>query len=136
MTGLRQFRKTTLTQVVFFNKSYVSLEALDIRDFATSDPRGFFKPTSRWGQCLMKFSAGLVSGILQSLADQLMTYSARGQLSETWVVSDFFDSLKKFQKLAGGSVGQVALIYGGAQAQHREAAKVIPYLGKNSRFVF
>jgi len=84
----------------------------------------------------MKFSAGLVSGILQSLADQLMTYSARGQLSETWVVSDFFDSLKKFQKLAGGSVGQVALIYGGAQAQHREAAKVIPYLGKNSRFVF
>ena len=43
------------------------------------------------------------------------------------VASDFFDSLKKFQKLAGDSVGQATLIYGGAQGQHRETAKVVPW---------
>ena len=48
VTGPRQSGKTTLTQVVFPNKPYISLEELDIRDFATSDPRGFFKPISRW----------------------------------------------------------------------------------------
>ncbi|MCH9639763.1 MAG: AAA family ATPase [Betaproteobacteria bacterium] len=41
MTGPRQSGKTTLTQIVFPNKHYVSLEELDMRDFATNDPRGF-----------------------------------------------------------------------------------------------
>ncbi len=109
-------------------------------------------------------------------ADQLTTHPARGQLFETWVVSellkfrfnnglssnlyfwrdsvgyevdilieqadkllpveiksgqtvaaDFFDGLKKFQKLASGSVGQATLIYGGAQEQKREIANVVPW---------
>lgn len=33
--------KTTLTQIVFSDKPYVSLEDLDTREFATHDPRGF-----------------------------------------------------------------------------------------------
>lgn len=41
MTGPRQSGKTTLCQTTFPNKLYVSLEALDIREFAQSDPRGF-----------------------------------------------------------------------------------------------
>jgi len=41
VTGPRQSGKTTLTQVVFPDKPYVSLEDLDIREFATNDPRGF-----------------------------------------------------------------------------------------------
>ncbi len=41
VTGPRQSGKTTLSQVAFPEKSYVSLEALDIREFARSDPRGF-----------------------------------------------------------------------------------------------
>ena len=41
VTGPRQSGKTTLCQMTFPNKPYVSLEALDTRDFAINDPRGF-----------------------------------------------------------------------------------------------
>jgi predicted AAA+ superfamily ATPase len=41
VTGPRQSGKTTLCQMAYPDKRYVSLEALDIRDFAASDPRGF-----------------------------------------------------------------------------------------------
>jgi predicted AAA+ superfamily ATPase len=41
VTGPRQSGKTTLCQMVFGEKAYVSLEAPDQRAYATSDPRGF-----------------------------------------------------------------------------------------------
>jgi predicted AAA+ superfamily ATPase len=41
VTGPRQSGKTTLCQMAYPDKRYVSLEALDIRDFARIDPRGF-----------------------------------------------------------------------------------------------
>ena len=41
ITGPRQSGKTTLSQMTFPSKSYVSLEDLDTRQFAESDPRGF-----------------------------------------------------------------------------------------------
>ena len=41
VTGPRQSGKTTLCRMTYPEKPYVSLEALDVRDFAGSDPRGF-----------------------------------------------------------------------------------------------
>lgn len=41
LTGPRQSGKTTLCRTLFPDKAYYSLEALDYRDFAASDPRGF-----------------------------------------------------------------------------------------------
>jgi len=41
VTGPRQSGKTTLTQTVFPDKPYVSLEEPDVREFAKQDPRGF-----------------------------------------------------------------------------------------------
>jgi hypothetical protein len=41
ITGPRQSGKTTLLKNVFPDKKYVSLEDPDIRQIATSDPRGF-----------------------------------------------------------------------------------------------
>lgn len=41
VTGPRQAGKTTRCQMAYPNRRYVSLEALDTRDFARSDPRGF-----------------------------------------------------------------------------------------------
>lgn len=41
LTGPRQSGKTTLCRGLFPNKPYLSLEALDTRDFAISDPRAF-----------------------------------------------------------------------------------------------
>ena len=41
VTGPRQSGKTTLCRKVFPNKTYVSLEAPDQREYASRDPRGF-----------------------------------------------------------------------------------------------
>lgn len=41
VTGPRQSGKTTLCRSCFPDYDYVTLEPLDVRDFATSDPRGF-----------------------------------------------------------------------------------------------
>ncbi len=41
ITGPRQSGKTTLSQAAFPEKPYVSLEDLDVREFAMTDPRGF-----------------------------------------------------------------------------------------------
>ena len=41
VTGPRQSGKTTLCRMVFPDKPYVSLEALDKREYAGNDPRGF-----------------------------------------------------------------------------------------------
>ncbi|MDA8165356.1 MAG: ATP-binding protein [Desulfobacteraceae bacterium] len=41
VTGPRQAGKTTLCRATFPDKAYVSLEALDSREFAQTDPRGF-----------------------------------------------------------------------------------------------
>ncbi len=43
VTGPRQSGKTTLCRKTFPDKPYVSLEPLDIRDYARRDPRGFLK---------------------------------------------------------------------------------------------
>ncbi len=41
LDGPRQSGKTTLTKAAFPDKAYVTLEPLDTRDFARTDPRGF-----------------------------------------------------------------------------------------------
>ena len=41
LTGPRQSGKTTLCRLLYPDKPYFNLEALDTRDFATHDPRGF-----------------------------------------------------------------------------------------------
>jgi len=41
VTGPRQSGKTTLCRMAYPNRRYVSLEALDVRDYARNDPRGF-----------------------------------------------------------------------------------------------
>ena len=46
VTGPRQSGKTTLCRMAFPELHYVSLEAMDIRDFAINDPRGFLSDYS------------------------------------------------------------------------------------------
>lgn len=57
LTGPRQSGKTTLTRACFPNKPYVNLEALDHREFANEDPRGF----------LAQFSEGAVLDEVQQV---------------------------------------------------------------------
>ncbi len=57
VTGPRQAGKTTLCRAIFPNKPYVSLESLDFRQFAQSDPRGF----------LMEYHQGAVLDEIQQV---------------------------------------------------------------------
>lgn len=61
VTGPRQSGKTTLCRMTFPNKPYVSLEALDIRDFASKDPRGF----------LAEYAEGAIIDEIQQAPDLL-----------------------------------------------------------------
>ena len=47
VTGPRQSGKSTLCRMTYPRHRYVSLEALDIRDFARNDPRGFLEEYSQ-----------------------------------------------------------------------------------------
>ncbi len=71
VTGPRQSGKTTLCRESFPHLAYVNLEALDQRDFAESDPRGFL---SQLGEGAIIDEVQHVPGLLsylQVLADQL-----------------------------------------------------------------
>ncbi|MBI2415540.1 MAG: ATP-binding protein [Candidatus Kerfeldbacteria bacterium] len=59
--GPRQSGKTTLVRKVFSNKPYVSLEDLDVREFAAIDPRGF----------LAQYQAGAIFDEIQRVPDLL-----------------------------------------------------------------
>jgi len=63
VTGPRQAGKTTLCRAIFPDKPYVSLESLDYREFAQSDPRGF----------LMEYRQGAVLDEIQQ-APGLVSY--------------------------------------------------------------
>jgi hypothetical protein len=70
VTGPRQAGKTTLCRATFPDKPYVSLESLDFREFAESDPRGFLAEY-RQGAILdeIQQASGLIS-YLQSEVDE------------------------------------------------------------------
>lgn len=61
ITGPRQSGKTTLTQMVFENHNYVSLEDPDEREFALQDPKGFLK----------RFTKGVILDEIQRAPDLL-----------------------------------------------------------------
>ena len=61
VTGPRQSGKTTLCQAVFPDRAYVSLEALDTREFAREDPRAF----------LDEYAAGAIVDEVQHAPDLL-----------------------------------------------------------------
>jgi uncharacterized protein len=61
ITGPRQSGKTTLCRHAFPDKKYVSLENMDSREFAMTDPRGF----------LSKYSGGVIIDEVQRVPDLL-----------------------------------------------------------------
>ena len=99
ITGPRQSGKTTLVKYVFPERPYISLEDPDIREFASTDPRGFLSTypvgaildeiqrapelfsylqtrvdeTGREGLYILtgSFNLGLMEGISQSLAGRV-----------------------------------------------------------------
>lgn len=71
ITGPRQSGKTTLSKALF-NKPYVSLEDLDNREFASTDPRGFLNSYHKTGAIFdeVQRTPSLINYI-QTLSDEL-----------------------------------------------------------------
>lgn len=71
VTGPRQSGKTTLAKALFPQKPYLSLEDLDIRNWARNDPRAFLEPSIKKGMVLDEIQRlpELLSYI-QTLADR------------------------------------------------------------------
>ncbi len=105
ITGPRQSGKTTLCRMLFPEYTYLSLEDLDIRDFARSDPRGF----------LRQYSAHIVLDEIQRVPE-LLSYiqgivdnnTANGQFILTG--SHQFDLVQSVTQSLAGRTALVTLL--------------------------
>lgn len=70
ITGPRQSGKTTLCRAIFSNKPYVSLEPIDTREYARTDPRGFLAEYSKGAIVDEIQNAPDLTSYIQSIVDQ------------------------------------------------------------------
>lgn len=102
LTGPRQSGKTTLLKDVFPDKAYVSLEDMDVRQFATEDPRGF----------LASYLKGAIFDEVQRTPD-LFSY-IQGIVDEHKVTGEFILSGSQnfllMQSISQSLAGRVAVL--------------------------
>lgn len=102
ITGPRQSGKTTLCQMAFPEKPYVSLEALDKREFAASDPRGF----------LAQFPTGAVLDEVQRVPDllsYLQVLSDESRRNGEWILTGS-QNLALLESISQSLAGRSALV--------------------------
>lgn len=105
LTGPRQAGKTTLARLAFSDKTYVSLENPDEREFALRDPRGF----------LQRFPEGAVLDEVQRCPELLSWL--QGWVDERRRMGDFvltgsqqFELVSGMSQSLAGRVGRVELL--------------------------
>ena len=100
VTGPRQSGKTTLCKTAFPKKPYVSLENLDEREFANSDPRNFLKRFPD-GAILdeVQRTPGIVSYLQEIVDNDIFKFIYDNIL---WNVSLEFSNWFKFSNLSAG----------------------------------
>lgn len=102
ITGPRQSGKTTLCKALFPDRPYVSLETLDERSFAISDPRGF----------LERFDSGVVIDEVQRVPDLLsyiQVYSDERNSPGFYILTGSQNFLL-MEKIAQSLAGRTALV--------------------------
>jgi len=103
--GPRQSGKTTLAKHLFPDYAYISLENIDMREFADSDPRGFFD----------KYSENIIIDEIQrvpTLFSYLQTHSDSQKKAGKFVItgSQNYLLLEKVSQSLAGRVGLVTLL--------------------------
>ncbi len=107
LTGPRQSGKTTLSQATFPRYRYISLEDLDIREFALNDPRGFLN-TYHNGHGLIIDEVQYALNLLSYIQTQVDATQTPGSYILTGS-QNFLVSEKLSQTLAG-RVGILTLL--------------------------
>ena len=105
ITGPRQSGKTTLTKIVFPAKDYVSLEELDTRQFAKSDPRGFL---SQYPQGAIIDEVQHVPALLSYIQTIVDTEKKNGQFILTG--SNQFETMQSISQSLAGRTGMLKLL--------------------------
>ena len=105
ITGPRQSGKTTLSKMLFKNKAYASLEDIDARQYAQTDPRGF----------LNQFPNGAVLDEIQRAPDlisYIQTIVDEKQEAGFYILtgSQQFDLLKSISQSLAGRTALVRLL--------------------------
>lgn len=114
VTGPRQSGKTTITQAVFPEKPYVSLEDLDTRSFAQEDPRGF----------LAQYEHGAILDEVQRCPDlfsYLQTHLDAQKKMGLFILtgSQQFDLISGISQSLAGRVARISLLpFSLAELQH------------------
>lgn len=105
LTGPRQSGKTTLAKAVFANKTYVSLETPDEREFAERDPKRFLQRFTDGAILDEVQRCPVLLSWLQGLVDD------RGQMGDFILTgSAQFDLISGITQSLAGRVGRVELL--------------------------
>ena len=124
LTGPRQSGKTTLCKMLFPDKTYFSLEDLDVRNFARNDPRGFLDQIDKNGAILDEIQK------LPELLSYIQTYADRTNTPGQFILtgSQNFELLNSISQTLAGRTALATLlpfsydeIYSTTQAQPLEA---------------
>ena len=103
LTGPRQSGKSTLCRMIFPRHTYVSLEAPDVRAFASSDPRGF----------LSQFDKGVVLDEIQRVPE--LTSYLQGIIDDDprrgrWILTGS-QSLTMMESVSQSLAGRTAVLH-------------------------
>jgi len=127
VTGPRQSGKTTLVKMIFSDKPYVSLEDMDMREFAQKDPRGF----------LSTYNQGAIIDEVQYCPDlfsYIQTKVDNDQVAGQFILTGSQNFLL-LESISQSLAGRAAIVYL-LPLSYNEIGKKLPVTGDSTNFIY